>query len=98
MMDDQSARAEFAMRNDAAIWVEEEAVANIGSAIDMILRADVQEMIAEGCRALTPRNGAAEAARTRRFAGHGDEARDGPRRSSGGQFDPNNVVPLFAER
>ena len=95
MMDDQSARAEFAMRNDAAIWVEEEAVANIGSAIDMILRADVKEMIAEGCRALTPRNGAAEAALLVDSLATGMKL--GRSTAIGGQFDPNNVVPLFAE-
>ena len=48
MMDDQSARAEFAMRNDAAIWIEEESVANIEPAIRMIMRDDVKEMIVGG--------------------------------------------------
>ncbi len=100
MMDDQSARAEFAMLHDAAIWVEEEAVANIGSAISMIMRADVQEMIAEGCRALTPRNGATEAARIIDSLATGTKwgtSLGGSALTSGGQFGAANVVPLFSK-
>ena len=51
------------MRNDAAIWVEEEAVGNIHSAINMIMREDIRAMIMDGCRSLKPINGAPDAAR-----------------------------------
>jgi UDP-N-acetylglucosamine:LPS N-acetylglucosamine transferase len=63
MMDDQAARARFAMERDAAMWLVEEAVGEIGCALDLILREDVQRMIRAGCKALTPSNGAIEGAR-----------------------------------
>ncbi len=63
MMDDQSARAEYAMRNDAALWIAEEDVSEIGSAIDLILRREVRDLIVSNCEQLSPPNGAEEAAR-----------------------------------
>jgi glycosyltransferase involved in cell wall biosynthesis len=98
MMDDQSARAEFAMRNDAAIWVEEEAVGNIHSAISMIMQEDVRAMIIEGCRALTPINGAPEAARIVDCLATGVKwgRSASPARGRDLEAQQDNVVTLFA--
>ena len=62
MMDDQSARAEFAMRNDAALWIGEEAVSEISSAIDLILQEEVRDLIRLNCAGLCRPNGAERAA------------------------------------
>jgi UDP:flavonoid glycosyltransferase YjiC (YdhE family) len=62
MMDDQAARAQYAMRNDAAIWIAEEAVNQIASAIDLITQNEVCELMIAGCAALKRKNGALEAA------------------------------------
>jgi hypothetical protein len=63
MMDDQAARARFAMQNDAAIWMKEDAVQEIETAIDLIMRDDVRAMMRAASAALAPRNGASDAAR-----------------------------------
>lgn len=63
VMDDQGARAEFAMQNDAAIRITEEDVPTIGGYIDLIAQEETKVLMREGCAAIATRNGAATAAR-----------------------------------
>jgi UDP:flavonoid glycosyltransferase YjiC (YdhE family) len=62
MMDDQAGRASHAMTHDAAFWIVEEAVQEIGTAVDLILRDEVRDLIKSNCLALSRRNGAQDAA------------------------------------
>jgi UDP:flavonoid glycosyltransferase YjiC (YdhE family) len=75
MMDDQAARARFAMENDAAIWMKEDAVQEIETAIELIMREDVRAMMKTASTALAPRNGASEAARIVDVLSQGGQSR-----------------------
>jgi UDP-N-acetylglucosamine:LPS N-acetylglucosamine transferase len=61
-MDDQDARAQFAMRNDAAMLISEEDVHRIGPMIDLIMQEKVRSLMAASCKAIRPVNGAVHAA------------------------------------
>jgi hypothetical protein len=56
-MDDQAARARHAMANDCAFWMVEESVQEIGTAVDLVMRPEVHDLIRSNCLSALRNNG-----------------------------------------